>query len=600
MSDSLDDDPPISSGSTPHGTDGAFDRVMKVAQRTKTVPAIFVHAGAGFHSHQNEHIHLQACVAAVEMGMRFLRAGASATEAVEAALRILEDKEITNAGYGSNLSIDGVVECDATVVDHLGRSGACGAVPNIRNPISLAKLVLDMGNKPLSLRRVAPNALVGEGARAFAEEHGLMIYPNEYMVSKNARDRFLRWQEDLKRAESKGQESKALSETVDTTATCPPCQYDTASPTKPRSSLPRDQRPAVLVGTWNEGQPDSPFTGTPIQDVASPDQLTSTSYFRATGTSPPTVGRTSFTRSPQEGATQTYAGVVSGAQGVLSSPFRPSLSRKSNSLAEDFKPVLPENASIRHKHHAHASNKADNTSPRTPTGNRGNGLDRQSSSGPRGAKRPLSPDEKSQPHSRAVHDRLHYGSVSEDVITDTIGAIAIDDRGQIAAGSSSGGIGMKHRGRLGPAALVGVGTAVVPCDDEDDDQVAVAAVTSGTGEHMATTMASQRCAERIYHGTKRGKGGANIQDDDEDAIMESFIAEDFMKHPGVKNCHSAGAIGVMVVKKTPSGYYFYFAHNTDSFALASMGGSERQPVCTMSRLSHGAKIAKGGRKVRFE
>lgn len=62
--------------------------------------------------------------------MRFLKAGATATEAVEAALRILEDKEITNAGYGSNLSIDGIVECDATVVDHLGRSGACGAVPS--------------------------------------------------------------------------------------------------------------------------------------------------------------------------------------------------------------------------------------------------------------------------------------------------------------------------------------------------------------------------------------------------------------------------------------------------------------------------------------
>lgn len=65
------------------------------------------------------------------MGMRFLRSGASSTEAVEAALRVLEDKEITNAGYGSNLSMDGTVECDATIVDHLGRSGACGAVPSM-------------------------------------------------------------------------------------------------------------------------------------------------------------------------------------------------------------------------------------------------------------------------------------------------------------------------------------------------------------------------------------------------------------------------------------------------------------------------------------
>lgn len=59
--------------------------------------------------------------------MRFLKAGGTATDAVEAAIRCLEDKEITNAGFGSNLSIEGVVECDATVVDHLGRSGACGA-----------------------------------------------------------------------------------------------------------------------------------------------------------------------------------------------------------------------------------------------------------------------------------------------------------------------------------------------------------------------------------------------------------------------------------------------------------------------------------------
>jgi taspase, threonine aspartase, 1 len=64
------------------------------------------------------------------MGMKFLKAGATATEAIEASIRILEDKEITNAGYGSNLSIDGTVECDATIVDYLGRSGACGAVPS--------------------------------------------------------------------------------------------------------------------------------------------------------------------------------------------------------------------------------------------------------------------------------------------------------------------------------------------------------------------------------------------------------------------------------------------------------------------------------------
>lgn len=57
-----------------------------------------------------------------------LKNGASAVDAVEIAIMVLEDSEITNSGYGSNLTIDGGVECDALLIDHKGRSGAVGAV----------------------------------------------------------------------------------------------------------------------------------------------------------------------------------------------------------------------------------------------------------------------------------------------------------------------------------------------------------------------------------------------------------------------------------------------------------------------------------------
>ena len=60
--------------------------------------------------------------------MTFLNNGGSAVDAVEIAIKVLEDKEITNAGFGSNLAMDGTVECDATIIDHYGRSGAVGAV----------------------------------------------------------------------------------------------------------------------------------------------------------------------------------------------------------------------------------------------------------------------------------------------------------------------------------------------------------------------------------------------------------------------------------------------------------------------------------------
>lgn len=196
-------------------------------------------------------------------------------------------------------------------------------------------------------------------------------------------------------------------------------------------------------------------------------------------------------------------------------------------------------------------------------------------------------------HSKHRHETAHE---TEDRIVDTVGAIAIDGWGNIAAGSSSGGIGMKHKGRCGPAALVGVGTAVVPLDENDPDQISVATVVSGTGEHMATTLAAATAAQRVYYCHKKQNG--TFVDCTEDEALQSMITEEFLGHPGVRISPCPGAVGILAVKKMKDGIYFYFAHNTDSFALASMNSEEKKPVCVMSRSKSGGSIAQGGRLSR--
>lgn len=433
-------------------------------------------------------------------------------------------------------------------------------------------------------------------------------FSNEFLVSRNARDRFLRWQQDLRRADSKDQNHQADNQQARSDPHSDPCQYDTSPNTDPTRTFPRDHTAALTNSTWNEGQPDSPNLGTPVSECADPaENVTTPGYFKP---SVPLSGHIGRSPGPAiaERSSPTAKGTMSGKAESPSSRLRAQVRRTGATASRSKSPPSGDaQPAGKQPYIGHKDGSASSPSL-TPLSSPGVATDRPEARdghdtchGPcQGSKRPRdSLNGRGQAH--ASRPRIgDFRKEDEDHVTDTVGAIAIDDRGQIAAGSSSGGIGMKHRGRLGPAALVGIGTAVVPCADDDDDGITVAAVTSGTGEHMATTMASQRCAERIYKGTRMGPLGDDIKDDDEDAIMESFIANDFMGHPGVRNCHSAGAIGVMVVKQTRSGYYFYFAHNTDSFALASMGANEKQPVCTMSRMPAGGQIARGGRKVRVD
>lgn len=615
--------------------DGAHPVEQPVRRVTRSPPladevcVIYVHAGAGYHSLQNERIHLEACNDAAAIGMCIMKNGGSAVDAVEAAIKLLEDREITNAGFGSNLAMDGVVECDASIVDHFGRSGAVGAVAQIKNPISLARMVYEHTSKPLTLRRVPPNLLCAQGATEFAAELGIPILPHDMLVSPAAKERWLRWRADLQNAERKArktnQHPSCYRLRVDVTPAdeleqsrirqkytndlLQECHFLPASSSREPSDdslyhstenassimsetiTPSGLSSSSCVGNELVSVPDAPIESL-VYDAFGPSSVAESSRSALINSTQkvPTLGQLSaaktspsthtiedddmqdmpnpFASGPTgrklwgDGSSEACGSAANSATANVLEPTRSA----AKSIGNDRLDVLPEqHASIRTEHTKHMKRPAlDGFLPVKPTSN-------------------SAQSETDKP----------------DHITDTVGAIAIDSWGRIACGASSGGIGMKYRGRVGPAALVGVGAAVVPLDPDDSEQVSVATVTSGTGEHMATTMAATTCAERIYQSVKKQRGG-EYAEVTEDEALRSTIENEFMGHPSVKHSNSAGAIGILGVKKTRFGIMLFYGHNTDSFALASMSSDDDVPKCTMSRSGGNGQIAQGGRIMSYK
>lgn len=398
-----------------------------------------------------------------------------------------------------------------------------------------------------------PNLLVGPGATEYAYDKGVTVLPNDFLVSNSSRERWLRWKQDLQAANEKqirdlesGQLRYADYDAITHTGGTP------AAFSPPQFSPP--QSPSAIA----HAAPLLAQTATPTRTLAAStaDLLPTPNY---------------------DARSDLY---FNGSEGVRPAPPAPSRASSTNGVRQTT-------------YFTDAGIKIDDGTQWTAKRQRVDGaVDgvTSHSAKPRGLDRRL--DSSISDERDATH------TLMPDHITDTVGAIAVDCFGNIAAGSSSGGIGMKHRGRTGPAALVGIGTAVMPVNPLDRDRVSVATVTSGTGEHMATTMAAATCADRIYSAVRKIPGGGLVNCTEEEA-MKGMIKEEFMNHPGVKSSHCAGAIGIMAVKKTKDGIFLYFGHNTDSFAIASMHSEEKKPVCTMSRNTGNAAVAQGGRSAKY-
>jgi len=106
-------------------------------------PALIVHGGCGTPPPGEEAARQAACERAAEAGWRVLQPGGSALDAVEAAVRALEDEPLLNAGTGAYLQADGVARLDASIMAGDGRAGAVAQVPLLPHPVSLARYLLD-------------------------------------------------------------------------------------------------------------------------------------------------------------------------------------------------------------------------------------------------------------------------------------------------------------------------------------------------------------------------------------------------------------------------------------------------------------------------
>ncbi|MGH7812874.1 MAG: isoaspartyl peptidase/L-asparaginase family protein [Candidatus Binataceae bacterium] len=165
--------------------------------RGRKIPALAAHGGAGAPGPAAESSgRRRGMLAAVRAGAAILRCGGGALDAVSATVAALEDHPLFNAGYGSVLNSVGRVEMDASVMEavpraertnragesaYLLRAGGVAAIGRVRNPVYLARAVME---------RTPHLLMVGAGAERFARSVGIKLCRPEELISPRARERW--------------------------------------------------------------------------------------------------------------------------------------------------------------------------------------------------------------------------------------------------------------------------------------------------------------------------------------------------------------------------------------------------------------------------
>jgi beta-aspartyl-peptidase (threonine type) len=151
-------------------------------------PVLIVHGGAWDIPAKLHPAHLAGMRAGLSAGRRILEKGGSALDAIEAAVRVMEEDPVFDAGRGSCLNTDGSVEMDASIMDGRDRSaGAVAALRNFLHPTSVARRVMEETEHIL---------LAGEGAVAFARRAGFEPVDSMDLLTEREQERLRELRKD--------------------------------------------------------------------------------------------------------------------------------------------------------------------------------------------------------------------------------------------------------------------------------------------------------------------------------------------------------------------------------------------------------------------
>lgn len=170
---------------------------------------LLVHGGAGALRAESTPERDAAAKAEIERALRagwqVLKDGGSALDAVTVPVRMLEDSPLFNAGKGAVLNNEGQAELDASIMEgHTRRAGAVAGLHEVKNPILLARAVMEKSPHVM---------MIGDGAEQFARQQGLEIVEPAYFITEH-RQRQLKKVQDAEKAKAGAVDPKATKGTV--------------------------------------------------------------------------------------------------------------------------------------------------------------------------------------------------------------------------------------------------------------------------------------------------------------------------------------------------------------------------------------------------